>query len=101
MMVIEVMIKFCHRGINKADYLKPLETDSNSEEDAPSKTKVAKTFSNGMDDFKDFVVSTKSNRKHKQVAQQKNEVSDTKTSKQVIEDVMHWPKIRIEKSSFE
>ena len=61
---------------------------------------MAKTFSNGMDEVKIFVDSSKSDWKHKEIAQQKDEVSDTKTCEQVIEDVVHRPTIRLEKFSF-
>ena len=101
-MILKVSYKGTVKSIqDKTDYLKPLKTDSDSEEDAHSKTKVAKTFSNGMDEVKDFIVSSESDWKHKEVAKKKDEISDTKTSEQVIEDVVHWPKIRIEKGSFE
>ena len=97
-MILKVSYKGTVQSIKeKTDYLKPLKTDSDSEEDAHSKTKVAKTFSDGMDEFKDLVLSTKSNRKHKEIAQQKYEVSDTEASKQVVEDVMHRPKVRLER----
>ena len=73
-------------------YLKPLQTDCYSEEDADSKAQMAKAFSNWKNDGEDLVVSTEGNRNNKDVTEQKDEVCNTESSEKVVEDIVHRPR---------
>ena len=72
-------------------YLEPLYRNANSEEDTDSQTDVTATLGYRVDDGEDMVISAKSNGNDKEVTEEKNEVGYAKTSKEVIEDVVHGP----------
>ena len=70
-------------------YLKPLKTNANSEEDTDSKTDVTETLSYRVDDGENVFLPAKSNGNDKEVGEKEDEVSNTETGKEKIEDVSH------------
>ena len=64
---------------------------------------MTETLSYWMDEVEDMVIPAKSNRDDKEVTEKEKKVSNTKSGKEVIENVMHGPekeKLRLLMNNF-